>query len=128
MRIWLIFTILAAGLLSCSPKEKESDLYTRAEQLLKNQKFEEAVYVYNQVLEKYPEGEKAPKSAFMAAFIYANYLDDLENGRKYYELFLKRYGDQDENLTKSAQWELDHLGKPIPDLDIIKKSVADSTK
>jgi len=64
----------------------------------------------------------------MAAFIYANYLDDLENGRKYYELFLKRYGDQDENLTKSAQWELDHLGKPIPDLDIIKKSVADSTK
>jgi len=115
-----LLTILAA----CGPKVNEKDLYTQAEQYYQNQKFEEAVVTYDQMISQFPKGEFASKAMFMAGYILANELKDLDKARDYYTRFLNDFKDVDPNLTASARWELDHLGETIDDIKIIQ---SDST-
>jgi hypothetical protein len=56
----------------------------------------------------------------MIGYIYANHLKDFEKARNHYNQFLEKYPQHE--LTTSVQWEIDHLGKDISEIDIFANS------
>jgi len=68
-----------------------------------------SVEIYKKVFEDYSKSEDAENSLFMAAFILANDLNDLEGAKLNYELYLKHYPDG--KLSRDAKIELQNLGK-----------------
>ena len=91
---------------------------SRTESLIK------AADLFVSVSEKYPENEKAPSSLFMAGFIYANELQDYTKAKAVYNLFLKKYPDNE--LASSANEELKNLG--LTPEEILKKKIAAQDK
>ncbi len=59
--------------------------------------------------EKYPDTEKGAQSLFLLAFMYETRLNQLENARATYELFLEEYPDHE--FADDAQAMLNNLGK-----------------
>jgi outer membrane protein assembly factor BamD (BamD/ComL family) len=115
--------------LSCSEKKSEQDYYQLANSQYGQEAYADAIENFKIILEKYPEGETAAQSTFMLGFIYANSLENLEEAKKYYTLFIEKYPNHD--LADDAQYELNNLGKDINDLPIFKDMQAelpDSTK
>lgn len=74
----------------------------------------QAVLYYDKVLVMDPEYRKAPECLFLKAFIYENQMSDLEQAKKYYELFLEKYPDH--VLAKDAKASLMYLGKSPEEL------------
>jgi hypothetical protein len=56
----------------------------------------------------------------MSAFIYANDLKDLEKARARYASFLEAFPQHE--LVPSVQWELEHLGQDISQIDLFSKA------
>jgi len=71
----------------------------------------EAVNAYAGYIEKYPDGSYAPVSLFLIGYIYNNELHNLDSAAVAYRRFLAKYPQHE--MARSAQFELDHLGKPI---------------
>ncbi len=69
----------------------------------------EAVNYYKKIFEKYPKAKVAPSALFMAGFIEANELGDLEAAKKTYNLYLENFPDGE--LADDAKIELANLGK-----------------
>ncbi|MDZ7362657.1 MAG: tetratricopeptide repeat protein [candidate division KSB1 bacterium] len=88
--------------------------------LNKKEQFGKAVAVYERVVEKFPHSKYQPQSLFMIGYIYANHLKEFDKARRYYEKFIDTYPKHE--LVASVQWELQHLGKDISDIDIFATS------
>ena len=71
------------------------------------------------LIEKYPDSKYAVQSLFMIGFIYANNIKDLEKAKEYYSKFIEKHPDSE--LVTSVQWELDHLGEDINEIDFLKQ-------
>ena len=106
-------------IIACSDKKSEKAYFDLGYENYNNEKYEEALNSFNSILEYYPEGEFASKAMFMAGFISANHLENLDEAKKYYEMFIKKYPEHE--LVDSAKYELETLGKDIEDLPIFKK-------
>ena len=104
----VMLVLLIAG---CSKKMGEQDYLQEAQNYLNNGRYHEAIALYEEFLERFPESQFAPKSLFMSGFIYANNLQDFENARKCYEQFLQNYPDNE--LAVSVQWEVENLGTDV---------------
>lgn len=59
------------------------------------QDHDRSLEIYKQILQDYPEGERAADATFMIAFTYDENFNDAEKAREYYELFLEKYPDDD---------------------------------
>lgn len=127
-KLGILLATFLIMLVACGPKVTEKELYTQAEQYYQSQKFEEAVVTYDQMINRFPQGEYASKAMFMAGYISANELKDLDKARSYYTRFLEKYTDVDPNLTASARWELEHLGETIDDIKIIQEDAQTGQK
>ena len=106
-------------IIACSDKKSEKEYFDLGYENYNNEKYEEALTSFNSILEYYPEGEFASKAMFMSGFISANHLENLDEAKKYYEMFIKKYPEHE--LVDSAKYELETLGKDIEDLPIFKK-------
>ncbi len=84
-------------------------------------KGKEAISVLKKIENQYPQFSKLYLCLFMTAEIYENILNDVENAKKHYELFIKKYPDN--HLTDDAKILLKNLGKTPEDLfkEIINK-------
>ena len=58
------------------------------------------------------------QAQFMIGYIYANILNDNSQAELNYKNFLDRFPDHE--LAPSVQFELDHLGKDINEIDVLK--------
>lgn len=87
--------------------------------LTREQRLNKAIEYFTMVFDKYPESAEAPKSLFTAGFIYANELNDYDNGTKLYKLFIEKFPNNE--LAASAQIELDNMGQS-PE-EILKKNI-----
>lgn len=119
-RLIIVLAVLTAVMLiaSCSENKTEQDYYTLANEQYGQEAYADAIENFKIILEKFPEGETAAQSTFMLGFIYANSLENLEEAKKYYTLFIEKYPDHE--LADDAQYELNNLGKDINDLPIFK--------
>jgi TolA-binding protein len=101
--------------------QAEKALYTLA--TIRNNDTREpqrAVDAYRRYLAAFPEGPQAPSSLFLIGFIYNNELHNLDSAGAAYREFLQRFPQNE--MVSSAQYELDHLGKPegmIPDTSAV---------
>lgn len=85
--------------------------------------FHKSVESHKKLIEKYPDSKYAAQSLFMIGFIFANNLADTAKAKKYYHKFLEKYPDNE--LVASVQWELDHLGQDINEIDFLNQQAND---
>ena len=65
--------------------------------------------IYDWILEKYPNYEKAPTSLFLKGFIIENNIKDDVMAKEIYNKFLSDYPKHD--LADDVQFLIDNLGK-----------------
>ena len=106
--VGLLCVLLVLG---CGKKMTEQDYIEMAQNFLNNGRFFEAIDMYDEFLERFPDSDFAPRALFMSGYIYANELQEYDSARKYYQAFLDRFPDND--LVKSVQWEMENLGTDV---------------
>lgn len=96
-----------------------------AKNLSREESLSKAIEYYKLGFEDYPDSSYAPKSLFMVAFVQANELNQLDDARQNYNLFLSRYKDHE--MAVSAKEELENLGLSAEEI-LRKKIVSESEK
>ncbi len=96
----------------------EFECFRLANEQYGSEEYANAIGGFRFILEKFPKGETTANSTFMLGFIFANSLENYEEAKKYYTLFIERYPDHD--LAEDAQYELETLGQDINDMPIFK--------
>jgi hypothetical protein len=76
----------------------------------------EAIEFLTRIENDYTKYDKYPAVIFMKAFIYENYLDDINKAADYYTIFLEKYPNH--KLAKDAEAALTFLG--LDDEELIK--------
>lgn len=86
--------------------------------------FTQAIALAEETWNKYPETQQAPEALFMQGFIYDSDVKDVENGRKYYQMFLDKYPTHP--LTHNAK-DLMGLTEKDPE-ELVKEFQKDSVQ
>ncbi len=125
-RVLLPIALLAcvAGLIvfaGCKSGPTEQELFEKATKAQEQNDFATAIKSYEELVQSYPNSTYALKCQFMTGYLYANHVKDVEKARAAYQGFIKRFPE--DNLVKDAQWELDHLGKDVNDIDELNKLI-----
>src|SRR5262249_53413303 len=96
-----------------------SYLFKAAELANGMRRYRDAIDLYGQFREKYPDHHKAAASLFLQAFIYDNNLRDKEKAKQLYSEFLQKYpGHQ---LASSATASLEQLKLGLSDEELIRR-------
>jgi len=74
----------------------------------------ETIKILDTILIKYPDYEKTPTALFLKAFIYEDQVKNYDRARKYYQMFIDKYPDNE--FADDAQMSLDNLGKSPEEL------------
>lgn len=75
---------------------------------------QEAVTIFDDIYNSYPDYEDRAQCLFLQAFVYENGLSDLTSAKRLYEQFLTDYPNDE--FAKSAEYSLKNLGKPIEEI------------
>ena len=81
--------------------------------------FQSAITAYRKVVELHQGSGMDANAQFLIGFIFANYINDLDNAKIEYSRFLEQYPDH--NLVKDVNFELQYLGKDINQIPVLKK-------
>ena len=107
-----------------SPQTPET-LFKAAEVAKSLRTFSKSLSLYDWILEKYPNYDKAPTSLFLKGFIIENNIGDDTKARELYDAFLVRYPKHD--LADDVQFLIDNLGKTDEQiLDMIESKRAEN--
>ena len=90
--------------------------------------YKDAVASLERILKDFPEAKECGSSVFMEGFIYANLLNDYDKAKIKYQLYLDRYGKENEKMAKDVQLELNNLGKSADEIFKEIQAKADSLK
>ena len=93
---------------SQSPKAPEA-LRKLAALAQQQGKMQEAIGYYERVLAEYPDSGHGDEAQFMIAFIYEEYIRDLEKARRAYQRVIENYPDSE--LAASARHLLPNVGR-----------------
>ena len=75
---------------------------------------ERSIELYDRVIQEYPDFRKVPECIFLKAYVYENYMGDLESARAYYSEFLGKYPDNE--FADDARISIQNLGKSPEEL------------
>lgn len=81
-------------------------------------RYKEAIDLYGQFREKFPDHRKSAAGLFLQAFIYDSNLHDKEKAKQLYSEFLQKYPTHD--LAPSAKASLDQINMGLSDEQLIK--------
>lgn len=73
-----------------------------------------AADLFARVADRYPAHELAERCRFLQGFTLAEEVGDIEAAKAAYARFLVEFPDSD--LAESARYEINNLGKPLPQL------------
>ncbi len=118
--MWAIF-VGAIILVGCKAGPTEQELFDKATAAQEQSDFPTAIKAYEELVLKHPKSTYAPKCQFMIGYLYANHLKDIEKAKAAYQSFIKTFPE--DNLVKDAQWELDHLGQDVNQIDELNKMI-----
>ncbi|MFA7331427.1 MAG: tetratricopeptide repeat protein [Candidatus Delongbacteria bacterium] len=119
MRHLLLLTGLLFVLSCGESKPPATELLSKGEMYYKDRKLVEALDQFKQFVEYYPDSSQAARCSFMIGFIYANDFQDTLRARQAYKSFLDAFPAADPGLRMSAEWELEHLGQNISELEFL---------
>lgn len=89
-------------------------LYKAAELFEPMGNIEKAMTIFDNIISKYPDSEKAPDALFKKGYVYHNTIKDLTQAKTLFMQFLERYPEHE--LAASAKFEIENLGVPAKDL------------
>ena len=89
-------------------------LHKGAETARSLQTIDKALFLYDWIIEKYPNHERAAQSLFLKAFTLDNNLKQFDQAKVIYEDFLEKYPENE--FAASAQFLLENLGKSDEEL------------
>ncbi len=78
--------------------------------------FNQAVATHQRIVKDYPNSNYVKQSTFMIGYLYANDLKELDKAKTAYQQFLQKWPTHE--LASSVQWELDHLGQDISQIEL----------
>jgi len=84
----------------------------------KEESLKKAINYYKKIFYEYKNSPEAERALFVAGFIFANELNQLDSAKYNYELFMKNFPESE--LTNSVKLELENLGAS-PDEILTKK-------
>lgn len=112
----MVALILFAG---CKQGPTEAQLFEEAKKYQEQSNFPAAIESYQQIVKRFPRSAQAPQCQFMIGYLYANHLKNMDMAKEAYSTFIKNYPENE--LIKDAQWELDHLGKDVNEIEELNK-------
>jgi tetratricopeptide (TPR) repeat protein len=89
-------------------------LFKGAEFCLNLGEGERSIELYDRVIMEYPDFRKVPECYFLKAYVYENFLGDLENAKTLYLLFIEKYPDNE--FADDAAISIQNLGKSPEEL------------
>ena len=124
----LLGTAMTLLFAACKSGPTQQELFEKATVAQERSDFKGAIDAYHEFVSQYPDAPDAPKCQFMIGYLYANHLDNDASAAEAYEQFIRLYPEN--VLIKDAQWELDHLGMDVNEIDELNQilgSDGDST-
>lgn len=73
-----------------------------------------AINLYNKIIYKYPDYQKAPECLFLVAYIYENYLQNYGKAEEVYRMFIEKYPDNE--FADDAELSIKNMGKTPEEL------------
>lgn len=70
---------------------------------------QEAIGLFNSILQKYPKSKLCEEALFLQGYIYENNLQDYSKAKEIYTEFVSKYPDSE--LTEDAKLSIQNLGK-----------------
>jgi outer membrane protein assembly factor BamD (BamD/ComL family) len=70
---------------------------------------EEAIRLFNSIIEKYPKSKMCEEALFIQGYIYENSMHDFVKAKSVYADFLKKYPNSD--LAEDAKLAIENMGK-----------------
>lgn len=121
MVVLILGSLLWFGIGCGTPSEEElTKLFQQGQELQQQNKYDEAIQAFGEIIHKSVKGKFTSQAQFMIAFIYAENLKDLEKAREEFTKFIQDYPE--DPLVESAKWELENMGKKLEDLPFFKDS------
>lgn len=117
----IAFLLVVIAIAGCKSGPTDQELFEKANAAQGQSDFPTAIKAYEELVQKHPKSTYAPKCQFMVGYLYANHLKDVEKARAAYQAFIKHFPE--DNLVKDAQWELDHLGQDVNQIDELNKLI-----
>jgi len=90
-RISLLFVIAVSMLAACSSGSDSKELLSRAHALEQETKPADALLLYEQIVQDFPESPEAPEALFRTAALYYNDQKDILKAATTYELVCEKY-------------------------------------
>ncbi|KPJ52489.1 hypothetical protein AMJ39_07740 [candidate division TA06 bacterium DG_24] len=84
------------------------DLFKLAEEAQAQEKPEEAINYYREVMNRFPDHREAYKAQFMIGFVYSEMLTDYDKAKVAFQVVIDRYPECD--LADDARWMIDNMG------------------
>ncbi len=116
-----ILSLSLLGLLACGgqkpTQQTAGELFELAQTSHAEARYADAVLHYGNYVSTFPDSSQAAKCQFMVAYLYANELGEVDKARAAYEAFLQQFPESE--LRVSAEWELEHLGQNLSEIDVI---------
>jgi len=110
------FLLILSGC-QTKPAGNPAELFSAAQDLQKQEKYQDAIKIYQQIAKEFPKSREGSNSQFMIGFIYANHLQDYTKAKAELETFLAKFtATADSGLIEGAKFELRFMGKPIDDI------------
>lgn len=128
-RVALAFVVILGAVLvaGCKTGPSQQELFEQAKKCQEESNFAGAVQAYQDIVKRFPKSPQAPQCQFMVGYLYANHLNNPEMASEAYQTFIRNYPEHE--LVKDAQWELDHLGKDVNEIEELNQILSrDSTQ
>ncbi len=118
----LLVLVLMAAIAGCAKGPTQDQLFETAKKAQEESNFPAAIQAYQDIVKRFPKSPQAAQCQFMVGYLYANHLKNMDMAKQAYQTFLRNYPE--DALVKDAQWELDHLGKDVNEIDELNKILA----
>ena len=115
----LVIVMIAVLFSACKKGPTQEQLFEDAKKYQEQSNFVAAISSYQEIVERYPHSPQAPQCQFMIGYLYANHLKNMDMAKQAYATFIKNYPEHE--LVKDAQWELDHLGRDVNEIEELNK-------
>lgn len=123
----LVLLAMAIALTACKKGPTQEALFEKAKKYQEESNFQAAIDCYQDIVKRFPKSQQAPQCQFMMGYLYANHLKNIDMAREAYKTFIRNFPEHE--LVKDAQWELDHLGKDVNEIEELNKILGqDSAK
>ena len=121
--LMILVSVVAFG--GCKKGPSQEQLFEDAKKFQEKGDFQAAIETYELIVDRHPRSPQAPQCQFMVGYLYANHMKNIDMAKSAYQAFIRNYPEHE--LVKDAQWELDHLGQDVNEIEELNRVLTTRT-